>query len=60
MFLEPRVVFCDCGMGGNANHSISQKFLLNYLDEYPFRYNRRNVPAPMFKQILEQVLQRAD
>jgi transposase-like protein len=42
------------GIGG-THHSVSEKFLQDYLDEYAFRYNRRNVPRPMFKQILERV-----
>jgi transposase len=47
------------GIGG-THHAVSQKFLQSYLDEYAFRYNRRDVPEPMFKLILEQVSQRAD
>ena len=47
------------GIGG-TRHAVSQKFLQSYLDEYAFRYNRRDVPEPMFKLILEQVSQRAD
>jgi transposase len=47
------------GIGG-THHAVSQKFLQSYLDEYAFRYNRRDVPVPMFKLILEQVSQRAD
>jgi transposase-like protein len=46
------------GIGG-THHAVSQKFLQSYLDEYSFRYNRRDVPEPMFKQILEQVSMRA-
>ena len=42
------------GIGG-VYHSVSEKFLQEYLNEYAFRYNRRNVPVPMFKQILGQV-----
>jgi transposase len=47
------------GLGG-THHAVSAKFLQEYLNEYSFRYNRRNVPQPMFKQILEQVSQRAE
>jgi len=47
------------GISG-SHHAVSQKFLQSYLDEYAFRYNRRDVPAPMFRQILEQVSQRAE
>jgi transposase len=46
------------GIGG-THHSVSEKFLQDYLDEYAFRYNRRNVMRPMFKQILERVSERA-
>ncbi|SRR5579884_2849076 len=46
------------GIGG-THHAVSQRYLQTYLDEYAFRYNRRNVPRPMFKQILEQVSVRA-
>jgi transposase-like protein len=45
------------GIGG-THHSVSEKFLQSYLDEYAFRYNRRNVPRPMVKQILERVCER--
>jgi transposase len=47
------------GIGG-THHSVSQKFLQSYLDEYAFRYNRRDVPEPMFKLILERVCERAE
>jgi transposase len=47
------------GIGG-THHAVSQKFLQSYLDEYAFRYNRRDVAAPMFRLILEQVSQRVD
>jgi len=47
------------GIGG-THHMVSEKFLQEYLNEYAFRYNRRNVARPMFKQILEQVSERAE
>jgi transposase-like protein len=47
------------GIGG-SHHAVSQKFLQTYLDEYAFRYNRRDVPTPMFKQILGQVSEKAE
>ena len=47
------------GIGG-VHHAVSQKFLQNYLDEYAFRYNRRDVPVPMFKLILERVSEKAE
>ena len=46
------------GIGG-VHHAVSQKFLQSYLDEYSFRYNRRDVAEPMVKQILERVCERA-
>jgi len=47
------------GIGG-THHRVSAKFLQEYLNEYSFRYNRRNVARPMFNQILEQVSERAE
>jgi transposase len=47
------------GISG-SHHAVSHKFLQSYLDEYAFRYNRRDVPAPMFRQILEQVSEKAE
>jgi transposase len=46
------------GIGG-THHAVSQKFLQSYLDEYAFRYNRRDVAEPMFKLILERIFERA-
>ena len=36
-------------------HSISGEYLQNYLDEYAFRYNRRNSSTPMFWAMLDRV-----
>ncbi len=36
-------------------HSVSDKYLQTYLDEYGFRYNRRDSQQPMFKHFLGQV-----
>jgi hypothetical protein len=36
-------------------HAISAEYLQNYLDEYAFRYNRRNSDEPMFWAILNRV-----
>lgn len=47
------------GIGG-THHAVSQKFLQSYLDEYAFRYNRRDTPVPMFKLILEKVFEKAE
>jgi transposase len=46
------------GIGG-VYHSVSHKYLQSYLDEYSFRYNRRNVMQPMFISLLEQVSEKA-
>jgi transposase len=42
------------GIGG-VYHSVSQKYLQTYLDEYSFRYNRRFDEQPMFTSFLHQV-----
>ena len=47
------------GIGG-THHAVSAKFLQEYLNEYSFRYNRRDEPTPMFKLILERVSQMAE
>jgi transposase len=47
------------GIGG-VYHSVSKKYLQTYLDEYSFRYNRRNYAQPMFTSLLEQVWEQAD
>lgn len=36
-------------------HSVSAKYLQEYLNEYTFRYNHRNDATPMFQTILHQV-----
>lgn len=36
-------------------HSVSKRHLQSYLDEYTFRYNRRNEATPMFWAILDRV-----
>ncbi len=46
------------GIGG-VYHAVSQKYLQTYLDEYTFRYNRRDQSNLIFKSILEQVAKRA-
>lgn len=40
-----------------AHHSISAKYLPNYLDEYTFRWNHRHDDASLFWTILDQVRQ---
>ncbi len=46
------------GIGG-VYHSVSTKYLQSYLDEYSYRYNRRDQGNLIFKSILEQVSKRA-
>jgi transposase len=36
-------------------HSVSSRYLQSYIDEYAWRYNRRNDPTPMFWSILDRV-----
>jgi transposase len=36
-------------------HSVSTRYLQNYLDEYAFRYNRRGSSTPMFWAMLDRV-----
>ena len=47
------------GIGG-VYHSVSKKYLQSYLDEYAFRYNRREAGQPMFVSLLEQVADKAN
>lgn len=47
------------GIGG-VYHSVSKKYLQTYLDEYSFRYNRRNNGQPMFTSLLEQIAEQAE
>jgi len=44
------------GIGG-VYHSVSQKYLQTYLDEYSFRYNRRHDGNLQFKAILKRASQ---
>ncbi|MDT7041507.1 IS1595 family transposase [Candidatus Nitronereus thalassa] len=37
-------------------HAVSDKYLQNYLDEYAFRYNRRDNPAGMFNAFVSRVV----
>jgi transposase len=46
------------GIGG-VYHSVSSKYLQTYLDEYSWRYNRRDQGNLLFKALLEQVSKRA-
>jgi transposase-like protein len=47
------------GIGG-VYHQVSQKYLQTYLDEYSFRYNRRDQGNLIFNAILQRVSERAD
>jgi transposase len=47
------------GIGG-VYHAVSQQYLQSYLNEYSFRYNRRDQGNLIFKSILEQVSERAE
>jgi len=46
------------GLGG-VYHSVGAKYLQTYLDEYSFRYNRRDMGNLIFREILRQVSERA-
>lgn len=46
------------GIGG-VYHSVGQKYLQSYLDEYVFRYNRRDMGNHQFRALLERVSERA-
>ena len=42
------------GIGG-VYHSVSEKYLQNYINEYGFRYNHRKDEKPMFETVLRQI-----
>jgi transposase len=46
------------GIGG-VYHNVSAKYLQTYLDEYSFRYNRRDLGNLLFRAILDRASQRA-
>ena len=46
------------GIGG-VYHQVSRKYLQTYLDEYSFRYNRRDKGNLIFSEILTKVSERA-
>jgi transposase-like protein len=46
------------GIGG-VYHQVSQKYLQTYLDEYSFRYNRRDQGNLIFTSILKRVAELA-
>jgi hypothetical protein len=43
------------GIGG-VYHSVSTKYLQNYLDEYTFRYNNREDERGMFDAFLSRIV----
>jgi len=47
------------GIGG-VYHQVSQKYLQNYLNEYSFRYNRRDQGNLIFNAFLKRIAERAD
>jgi transposase len=47
------------GIGG-VYHAVGQKYLQTYLDEYSYRYNRRDQGNLIFKSILSEVSKRAE
>ena len=47
------------GIGG-VNHAVSAKYLQDYLNEYSFRYNRRDSEQPMFESFLAQVVRTSE
>ena len=46
------------GIGG-VYHSVSKKYLQSYLDEYSFRYNRRDKGNLIFNDVLKRVSEKA-
>jgi transposase len=46
------------GIGG-VYHQVSKKYLQSYLNEYTFRYNRRDQGNLIFTSILEKIFERA-
>ena len=42
------------GIGG-VYHSVSEKYLQSYINEYGFRYNHRKDEKPMFLTVLERI-----
>jgi transposase len=46
------------GIGG-VYHQVSQKYLQSYLDEYTFRYNRRDQGNLIFTSLLRRVAEKA-
>ena len=47
------------GIGG-VYHAVGSHYLQTYLNEYSFRYNRRNDEQPMFWSVMAQVQKSSD
>lgn len=45
------------GIGG-VYHQVGLSYLQSYLNEYAWRYNRRNAPEPMFRSVLREACER--
>jgi transposase len=41
-----------------AHHAVSHKWLQGYLNEWPWRYNRRESETPMFTDLLNEAARR--
>ena len=41
-----------------AHHSVSYKWLQGYLNEWAWRYNRRESETPMFRDLLNEATRR--
>ena len=46
--------------GPGVYHNVGKQYLQTYLDEYSFRYNRRNKGNLIFNDFLQRVCDRAD
>ena len=47
------------GISG-VNHAVSKRYLQSYLNEYAFRYNRRDQEQPMFEAFFGQVVKQGE
>jgi transposase len=41
-----------------AHHAVSRKWLQGYLNEWAWRYNRREFETPMFRDLLNEAVSR--
>jgi transposase-like protein len=42
-----------------THHAVSPKYLQHYVDEFVYRYNRRNAFSPLFPSVLREVVRKA-